>query len=158
MLKYPMTKNSYEKIQKELNSLQRIERIKIIHEIKLAREHGDLSENAEYHAAKEKQSFIEAKITSLKNMFHNAEIIDTKSTQFNKNKIQFGATITLLDKKSNKKKIYKIVGEYESDLKNGLISINSPLIKVILGKQKLYSFEFSTSKGTKSYTILDIKY
>lgn len=156
--KYPITKEGYIKIQKELQNLKKIERTKVITEIKIAREHGDLSENAEYHAAKEKQGFIEAKIASLENMILCSEIIYPNTKKNDNTKVHFGARVVLLDTTSRKQTEYKIVGEYEADLANGLISIKSPLVQAILGKTINYKFIFMTGKGPKTYTIINISY
>ena len=156
MDKFPITNEGFEKIEIELKNLKSIERPSIIKSIAEAREHGDLSENAEYHAAKEKQSFIEGRIADLESKISRAEVINTKKLKGNK--IIFGATVTLGDLDSKKNIIYQIVGTEEADVENGKISISSPLAKALLGKKIDDTVEVYSPGGSKEYEIEDIKF
>ena len=156
MNKIPMTASGYSKLQDELKKLTSEDRPHIISEIADARSHGDLSENAEYQYAKEQQSLIEGRITDLESSISRAEIIDVKS--ITGDEIKFGATIEIEDEETEKKQKYQIVGDYESDIENGKLSISSPLARGLIGKSKDDSVEISSPKGQKSYTILSIKY
>ena len=133
MDKIPITNIGFEKLEEELKILKSIERPTVIKSIAEAREHGDLSENAEYHAAKEKQSFIEGRIADLENKISRAEVIITKKLK--SNKVIFGATVTLGEVGKKKKLVYQIVGTEEADVENGKISISSPLARALLGKK-----------------------
>lgn len=154
--RFPISKEGLDKLNLELNNLKNVERINVINSIAEAREHGDLSENAEYHAAREKQGFIEAKISELEDKISRAEIIDVSKLQGDEAK--YGASIKLLDEEKDEEIIYKIVSEYEADVSKGLISISSPLAKALLGKKIEECFEFRTPKGIKYYQILSINY
>ena len=156
MNKIPMTAEGYSKLKNELKKLTSEDRPNIISEIADARSHGDLSENAEYQYAKEQQSLIEGRITDLESSISRAEIIDVKS--ITGDEIKFGATIEIEDEETEKKQKYQIVGDYESDIENGKLSISSPLARGLIGKSKNDSVEISSPKGQKSYTILSIKY
>ena len=156
MNKIPMTADGYSKLKDELKKLTSEDRPNIISEIADARSHGDLSENAEYQYAKEQQSLIEGRITDLESSISRAEIIDVKS--ITGDEIKFGATIEIEDEETEKKQKYQIVGDYESDIENGKLSISSPLARGLIGKSKNDSVEISSPKGQKSYTILSIKY
>ena len=156
MDKFPITNEGFEQIEIELKNLKSIERPSIIKSIAEAREHGDLSENAEYHAAKEKQSFIEGRIADLESKISRAEVINTKKLKGNK--IIFGATVTLGDLDSKKNIIYQIVGTEEADVENGKISISSPLAKALLGKKVDDTVEVYSPGGSKEYEIKDIKF
>ena len=156
MNKFPITNKGFEQIEIELKNLKAIERPSIIKSIAEAREHGDLSENAEYHAAKEKQSFIEGRIADLESKISRAEVINTKKLKGNK--IIFGATVTLGDMDSKKNIIYQIVGTEEADVENGKISISSPLAKALLGKKVDDTVEVYSPGGSKEYEIEDIKF
>ena len=156
MNKFPITNEGFEQIEIELKNLKSIERPSIIKSIAEAREHGDLSENAEYHAAKEKQSFIEGRIADLESKISRAEVINTKKLKGNK--IIFGATVTLGDMDSKKNIIYQIVGTEEADVENGKISISSPLAKALLGKKIDDTVEVYSPGGSKEYEIEDIKF
>ena len=151
-----MTSSGYENLQEELKKLINEDRPNIIAAIAEARSHGDLSENAEYQYAKEQQSLIEGKILDLESATALAEIIDVK--KLSGNEIKFGATIVIIDDDSNKKSTYQIVGEYESDIKNKRLSINSPLARGLIGKTKDNVVEINSPKGIKSYTILSVKF
>ena len=156
MDKFPITNQGFEQIEIELKNLKSIERPSIIKSIAEAREHGDLSENAEYHAAKEKQSFIEGRIADLESKISRAEVINTKKLKGNK--IIFGATVTLGDIDSKKNIIYQIVGTEEADVENGKISISSPLAKALLGKKIDDTVEVYSPGGSREYEIEDIKF
>ena len=156
MNKIPMTALGYDKLQEELKKLINVERPNIIAAIAEARSHGDLSENAEYQYAKEQQSLIEGKILDLESAIALSEIIDV--TQLIGTEIKFGATIEIEDDETGNKSKYQIVGEYESDIKNKKLSINSPLARGLIGKNKNDIVEINSPKGLKSYTILSIKF
>ncbi|MDA9558491.1 transcription elongation factor GreA [Alphaproteobacteria bacterium] len=156
MDKFPITNEGFEKIEIELKNLKSIERPSIIKSISEAREHGDLSENAEYHAAKEKQSFIEGRIADLESKISRAEVINTKKLKGNK--VIFGATVTLGDMDSKKNIIYQIVGTEEADVENGKISISSPLAKALLGKKIDDTVEVYSPGGSREYEVEDIKF
>ena len=156
MNKIPMTAEGYSKLQDELKKLTSEDRPHIISEIAEARSHGDLSENAEYQYAKEQQSLIEGRIVDLESSISRAEIIDVKS--ITGDEIKFGATIEIEDEEAEKKHKYQIVGDYESDIENGKLSISSPLARGLIGKSKDDSVEINSPKGQKNYTILSVKY
>tara|TARA_A100001015_G_scaffold246539_1_gene282986 strand:+ start:254 stop:727 length:474 start_codon:yes stop_codon:yes gene_type:complete len=156
MNKIPMTAEGYSKLQDELKKLISEDRPHIISEIAEARSHGDLSENAEYQYAKEQQSLIEGRIADLDSSISRAEIIDVKS--ITGDEIKFGATIEIEDEETEKKQKYQIVGDYESDIENGKLSVSSPLARGLIGKSKNDSVEINSPKGQKSYTILSVKY
>ena len=156
MNKIPMTSEGYKKLQDELKKLTSEERPNIIAAIAEARGHGDLSENAEYQYAKEQQSLIEGRISDLESSISRAEVIDIKSIKGDE--IKFGATIEIEDDESGKKQTYQIVGEYESDIENKKLSVNSPLARGLIGKSKDDTVEINSPKGIKSYTIISIKY
>jgi transcription elongation factor GreA len=155
MEKIPMTRGGFVALDEELKVLKSIERPAVIRAISEAREHGDLSENAEYHAAREKQSFIEGRIKELEGILSLAEVIDpTKFT----GSIKFGATVKLADEDSGDEKTYQIVGETEADIENGLLNIRSPLARALIGKDEGDSVDVRTPGGVKSYEILSIRY
>jgi len=154
--RFPISKEGMNKLEIELNNLRFVERPNIIKSISEARAHGDLSENAEYHAAKEKQGFIEAKISELEDKISRAEIIDI--SQVRGEQVKYGASIRLLDEDTEKEITYKIVSEYEADVSKGMISITSPLSKALIGKKVNESLEFNTPKGIRSYKILSVDY
>ena len=156
MNKIPMTAEGYSKLQVELKKLTSEDRPHIISEIAEARSHGDLSENAEYQYAKEQQSLIEGRINDLESSISRAEIIDVKS--ITGDEIKFGATIEIADEETDKRQKYQIVGDYESDIENGKLSISSPLARGLIGKSKDNSVEIDSPKGQKSYRILSVKY
>lgn len=154
--KIPMTKDGLEKLKSELENLKNYERPRIIKAIAEARDHGDLSENAEYHAAREKQSFIEGKITELESKVGRAEVIDTSS--LDNSKVAFGATVEITDLSSDQKFLYTIVGADEADIENNLISISAPLCKAMINKNVNDIVEVSTPNGIKEYQINSIKF
>ena len=156
MNKIPMTSSGYDKLQLEIRKLTNEDRPNIIAAIAEARSHGDLSENAEYQYAKEQQSLIEGKIIDLESAIALAEIIDVSN--LTGNEIKFGATVEIEDDDTNKKSIYQIVGEYESDIENKKLSINSPLARGLIGKTRDNNVEINSPKGIKSYTILSVKF
>jgi len=156
MEKFPITKDGFERLEFELKNLKSVERPSVIKSIADAREHGDLSENAEYHAAKEKQSFIEGRIADLESKISRAEVINTGS--LSSDKVIFGATVTLGDIDSNKNLIYQIVGTEEADVENGKISISSPLARALLGKKIDDTVEVYSPGGSKEYEIENIEF
>ena len=156
MEKVPMTTDSHSSLEEELKKLKSDDRPNVIKAIAEAREHGDLSENAEYHAAKEQQSFIEGRILELEYKLTRAEIIDTSTIK--SNKIIFGATINLIDENTNKELIYKIVGVDETDVEQGLISVSSPVARSLMGKMVGDIAEVNTPGGKTVYEILNIQY
>ena len=156
MDKIPITNIGFEKLEKELKILKSIERPNVIRSIAEAREHGDLSENAEYHAAKEKQSFIEGRIADLENKISRAEVIITKKLK--SNKVIFGATVTLGEVGKKKQLVYQIVGTEEADVESGKISISSPLARALLGKKIDDSVEVYSPGGSKEYEVENIEF
>ena len=150
----PMTKAGAEAIKRELKRLKSVERPRIVHEISVARDHGDLSENAEYHAAKEKQSHIEGRIQMLEDRLARAEIIDVK--RLAGDKVVFGATVKLEDTDSGQTTQYTIVGETEADLKKGRISITSPIARGLIGREVGDSVTIRTPGGEREYEILEV--
>ena len=156
MNKIPMTSDGYSKLKEELKKLTSEDRPNIIAAIAEARGHGDLSENAEYQYAKEQQSLIEGRISDLESSISRAEVIDIKS--MSGNDVKFGATIEIEDDDTGQKQKYQIVGEYESDIENKKLSINSPLARGLIGKSKDDNVEINSPKGLKSYTIISVKY
>jgi transcription elongation factor GreA len=156
MDKVPMTVEGYKKLETELHRLKVEERPRIIQQISDAREHGDLSENAEYHAAKEAQGLNEAKVADLEDKLSRAEVIDP--SKLSGNTVKFGATVTLEDEESGDKVKYKIVGEHEASVREGKISIASPIARALIGKSKGEAAEVTTPKGARSYEILKIEY
>ena len=155
MEKIPITDTGFNKLDTELKKLKSEERPKVIKAISEAREHGDLSENAEYHAAREKQSFIEGRIKELESLISRAEIINISNMS---GSIKFGATVEIIDEETEITTTYQIVGEAEADLENNLLNIKSPLAKSLIGKEEGDSVEVSTPGGKKSYEVISIKY
>lgn len=157
MNKVPLTVAGAEKLRQELEQLKRIERPKVIDAIATARAHGDLKENAEYHAAKEQQGFIEGRIKDLEYKLSNAQIVDiTKVT--NTGKVVFGATVKLLDIDNDTELSYKIVGEDEADLKSGMISVGSPIARNLIGKVEGDSVLIEVPGGKREFEILEVQY
>jgi len=152
----PMTVEGFKKLEAELHRLKAEERPRIIQQIADAREHGDLSENAEYHAAKEAQGLNEAKVAEIEDKIGRADVIDT--SKLSGTTVKFGATVSLEDEDSGDKVKYRIVGEHEANVREGRISINSPIARALIGKSKGDSAEVTTPKGTRSYEILKIEY
>jgi transcription elongation factor GreA len=156
MEKIPMTAAGYAVLEKELKHRQQVERPRIIQQITEARSHGDLSENAEYHAAKETQSLNEGAIAELEDKLARAEVIDV--SKLSGDTIKFGATVTLIDEDTEKKQVYQIVGEPEADAKAGRISIASPLARALIGKTKGASVEVVTPSGAKGYEVKKVEW
>ncbi len=151
-----MTAPGLTRLEEELRRLKNQERPAIIRAIAAAREHGDLSENAEYHAARERQSFVEGRIIELEDVTSRADVIDTSKL---KGKIiRFGARIILIDEDTDKKTRYQIVGSHEADIAEGRLSVTSPLAKVLIGKSVGDNVEVTTPRGSKSYEIVTVKY
>jgi transcription elongation factor GreA len=157
MEKTPMTANGAEKLRQELNDLKSVQRPRVIQAIAEAREHGDLKENAEYHAAREQQSFIEGRIQEIESKLSNAQIIDPKTLNAG-DKVLFGATVDLLDLETDKEVTYQIVGEDEADIKEGKISITSPIARALIGKEVDDVAEFQAPGGTREYEIVAVRY
>ena len=155
MEKIPFTLVGLEKIKLELNRLKKEERPSIIKAISVAREHGDLKENAEYHAAKEKQSFTEGRIAELEDVTSRSQVIDL--SKLSGKTVTFGTKVKIVDEETDKETLYEIVGPYEADLNSGLISIASPIAKALIGKELGTSVEVSTPRGKKNYEILSIE-
>ena len=156
MNKVPITPEGKSLVESEVNNRKAIERPRIINSIAEARAHGDLSENAEYHAAKEEQSHNETKIMELEDTLSRAEVIDP--SMLGGDEIKFSATVLIVDEETDKESEYKIVGEIEADFKSGKISIQSPLARALIGKSTGDSVEVNTPGGGKSYEILKIRY
>ena len=154
MDKIPFTSSGLEIIKLELNNLKKNERPQIIQAISSAREHGDLKENAEYHAAKDKQAFVEGRITELEDVISGADVIDL--SKLSGETITFGAKVKILDEDTNQETDYHIVGPYEANLEAGLISIASPIAKALIGKEENMSVEVRTPSGIKNYEIVSI--
>jgi transcription elongation factor GreA len=156
MDKVPMTAIGHQAMLDEIKHLKSVERPRIIKLITEARSHGDLSENAEYHAAKDQQGWVEARVAELEDKVSRAEVIDV--TKLSGDTVKFGAFITLVDEDSDEESVYQIVGEFEADVKKGKISITSPIARAIIGKRKGDSVEVMTPGGGKSYEIVTIRY
>ncbi|MCR9149369.1 MAG: transcription elongation factor GreA [Rhodobacteraceae bacterium] len=155
MDKIPMTRAGHAALDGELKTLKSVERPAVIRAIAEAREHGDLSENAEYHAAREKQSFIEGRIKEIEAMLSLAEVIDPTKLS---GPIKFGATVTLVDEDTDEERTYQIVGEPEADIERGLLNIRSPLARALIGKDEGDSVEVRTPGGEKSYEVVQVRY
>ena len=155
MEKIPMTRAGQTALDQELKALKTVERPSVIKAIAEAREHGDLSENAEYHAARERQSFVEGRIKEIEAILSRAEVIDPSALS---GAIKFGATVTLVDEDTDEEKTYQIVGETEADIEKGLLNIRSPLARALIGKDEGDSVDVRTPGGEKSYEVLSIRY
>ncbi len=156
MEKVPMTKQGYGALNAELKTLKEETRPAVIRAIAEAREHGDLSENAEYHAARERQSFVEGRIAELEDLIGRAEVIDP--ARFSDGTIRFGATVGIVDEDTDEEKVYQIVGEPEADIDNGKLNLRSPLARALIGKEQGDSVEVMTPGGGRSYEIVSVKY
>ncbi len=156
MERVPMTIEGFRTLETELQRLKSEERPRIIQAISEARSHGDLSENAEYHAAKEQQGFNEARVADIEDRISRADVIDT--SKLSGTTIKFGATVTLVDEDTDEKVKYKIVGDSEASVRDGKISISSPIARALIGKSKNDSAEVTTPKGSRSYQILKIEW
>lgn len=155
MEKIPMTAGGHAALEVELKQLKSVERPAIIRAIAEAREHGDLSENAEYHSAKEKQSFIEGRIKELESILSLAEVIDPAKLS---GAIKFGATVTLVDEDSGEERTYQIVGEHEASIEKGLLNIKSPIARALIGKEEGDSVEVRTPGGDRAYEVIKVAY
>ncbi len=155
MDKIPMTRRGFDVLDAELKQLKTVDRPAIIKDIAEARAHGDLSENAEYHAAREKQGFIEGRIKELEGTLSLADVIDPAKLS---GSVKFGATVTLVDEETDEEKTYQIVGEVESNIELGLLNIRSPLARALIGKDEGDSVEVVTPGGRRDYEILSVRY
>ena len=156
MQKFPMTAPGLQRLEEELRTLRSQERPAVIRAIAEARSHGDLSENAEYHAARERQSFIEGRLMELEDKVARAEVIDI--SKLSGSIIKFGATVTLADEETDEEQTFRIVGEDEADVKGGRLSVASPLARALIGKGKGDSVEVSTPRGNKSYEVVTVAF
>jgi transcription elongation factor GreA len=151
-----MTAGGYKALEDEINQLKNVERHEIIKLIAEARAHGDLSENAEYHAAKERQAFIEGRVIELEDKLGRADVIDV--SKLSGANVMFGATVTLVDEDTDEERKYQIVGDHEADIKKGRISISSPIARALIGKAKGDSVEVAAPGGARSYEILKVEF
>jgi transcription elongation factor GreA len=151
-----MTADGYNRLQQEIKRLKSVDRPAIIRAIAEARTHGDLSENAEYHAARDRQSFIEGRLMELEDKVARAEVIDT--SKLSGSVIKFGATVTLADEETDEEQTFIIVGEDEADVKGGKLSVTSPLARALIGKGKGDNVEVSTPSGAKSYEVVTVAF
>ncbi|HZF35993.1 MAG TPA: transcription elongation factor GreA [Candidatus Angelobacter sp.] len=156
MTKIPMTADGFQRLEEELRHLRQTERPAVIRQIAEAREHGDLSENAEYHAARERQSFIEGRVAELEDKIARAEIIDV--SKLSGKQVKFGATITVVDEDTDEKNSYQIVGPDEADIREKRLSITSPLARAVIGKKVGDTVEVTTPNGSKSYEIVRVAF
>jgi transcription elongation factor GreA len=156
MERIPMTHAGYKALENEINKLKTIERPSVIKMIEEARAHGDLSENAEYHAAKERQAFIEGRVIELEDQLGRAEVIDV--SKLSGSTVKFGATVTLTDEDTGEKRKFQIVGDLEANAKNGRISISSPIARALIGKGKGDTVEVAAPGGARSYEILKVEF
>ncbi|MBU3022556.1 transcription elongation factor GreA [Aestuariibacter sp. A3R04] len=157
MSQYPMTARGAELLRKELNELKTVTRPRIINSIAEAREHGDLKENAEYHAAREEQSFCEGRIQDIEGKLSNAQIIDVTKMD-NNGKVIFGTTVTIMNLETDAETTYRIVGDDEADIKNNLISVNSPIARGLIGKELDDVVNIQTPAGTVEFEIIKVEY
>jgi transcription elongation factor GreA len=151
-----MTASGYKALLEEIDLLKTVERPSIIKMIAEARAHGDLSENAEYHAAKERQAFVEGRVIELEDKIGRAEVIDV--SKLSGSTVKFGATVTMADEDTNAKRKYQIVGDHEADAKGGRISISSPIARALIGKGKGDTVEVAAPGGARSYEILKVEF
>ncbi len=156
MEKVPMTAGGYRKLEEEIRHLKSVERPAVIQAIAEARTHGDLSENAEYHAAKERQGFIEGRMMELEDLISRAQVIDT--TKLSGDQIKFGATVTVVDEDTEEKAKYQIVGDFEADVKKGRVSISSPIARALIGKEVGDTVDVSTPGGGRTHQIIQVQY
>ena len=152
----PVTKLGFEMLEAELKNLKSVQRPAVIQAIADAREHGDLKENAEYHAAREQQSFIEGRIQELEAVTGRAQVIDPKT--LNGKTVKFGATVTIVDIETDEEETYQIVGDYESDMQKGKLSISAPVARALIGKSEGDTVKVKTPKGAREYEILKVKF
>ena len=155
MEKIPLTAKGFAKLDAELKKLKSVERPAVIQAIAEAREHGDLSENAEYHAARERQSFIEGRIRELDSIIGRSEVIDPSRLN---GAVKFGATVAIVDEDTDEEKTYQIVGEWEADIEHGLLNLKSPLARALIGKEAGDSVEVPTPGGVRSYEIRAVNF
>ncbi len=154
--KVPMTAAGYQRLEDEIRQLKSVERPSIIEQIAEARSHGDLSENAEYHAAREKQSFIEGRLLDLEDKMSRAEVIDT--SKMSGTVVKFGAFVKVVDEETDHEQSFQIVGEYEADIEKGMLALTAPLPRALIGKTQGDSVEVTTPKGRRAYELLEVKY
>ena len=157
MSKVPMTVRGHALLEEELQRLKSVERPKVVKAIAEARAHGDLKENAEYHAAKEEQGFIEARIKDIEGKLSHKQVIDASAVDA-RGKVIFGSTVVILDENTDREITYKIVGEDEADIKQGMISFTSPIARALIGKNEGDAIEFQAPDGIKTYDILEVRY
>ncbi len=156
MERIPMTAEGHARLETELKRLKTVERPDVIKSLSAAREHGDLAENAEYHAARERQSFIEGRVRELEDKLSRAEVIDV--SKLSGKNIKFGATVTLADEETDEKKTYQLVGADEADVNNGRLSITSPVARALIGRGIGDSVHVNTPNGGRSYEVIKINY
>jgi len=156
MNKVPMTANGFNRLKEELRWRQQEERPRIIEAISEARSHGDLSENAEYHSAKEAQSHNEGRVAELEDVIARADVIDV--SKLSGEKVKFGATVVLVDEDTEEERTYQIVGDQEADVKSGLISISSPIARALIGKEVGEAIEVNAPGGARGYEIVDVRF
>lgn len=156
MEKFPMTAEGLKSLENEITQLKSVERPAITRMIAEARAHGDLSENAEYHAAKERQAFVEGRVIELEDRIGRADVIDI--SKLSGKTVMFGATVTLIDEDTDAKRKYQIVGDHEADAKQGRISISSPIARALIGKSKGDTVEVAAPGGARSYEILKVEF
>lgn len=156
MERIPMTENGHARLQEELKTLKSVERPAVIKALEEARSHGDLSENAEYEAARERQSFIEGRVADIEDKIRRAEVIDV--SKLSGKEVKFGATVRLEDEDTGEKSTYQIVGVDEADIGNGLLSVNAPLGRALINKTVGDSVEVTTPRGTKAYEITRVQF
>jgi transcription elongation factor GreA len=156
MERIPMTAGGYKALEDEINQLKTVERPQVIKMIEEARAHGDLSENAEYHAAKERQAFIEGRVIELEDQLGRADVIDV--SKLSGDTVKFGATVTLVDEDTDEERKFQIVGDHEADAKQGRISISSPIARALIGKAMGDTVEVAAPGGARSYEILKVKF
>ncbi|MBI1216446.1 MAG: transcription elongation factor GreA [Alphaproteobacteria bacterium] len=154
MQKVPMTVAGHARLEEEIKHLKSVERPAIIEAIAEARSHGDLSENAEYHAARERQSFIEGRIAELEDKLSRADVIDT--AKMSGDTVKFGAFVKVVDEDTDKEQEFQIVGEYEADIEKGMLALTAPLPRALIGKSVGDSVEVTTPKGAKAYEVLEV--
>ncbi len=152
----PMTSQGYQRLMEELKRLKGVERPKIVREIEEARDHGDLSENAEFHAAKERQSLLDVQIREIEDRLARAQVIEV--SKLSGDKVVFGATVSLADGDTGEKVVYQIVGDHEAEPKNGKISISSPVARALIGKSEGDEVQVRTPTGVRSFEILNVDY
>ena len=156
MNKIPMTVDGYNRLHEEIKRLKSVDRPAVVRAIAEARTHGDIAENAEYHAARERQSFIEGRVGVLEDKIARAEVIDV--AKLSGSAVKFGATVTLADEETDEQQTFQIVGEDEADIKDGRLSVTSPLARALIGKAKGDSVEVATPRGNKSYEIVTVAF